>query len=40
VSIRVPANQTGLRAGVDIGLAPQSSQVLLFSEAGEALALH
>jgi len=40
VSIRVPASHTGLRAGVDIGLAPQSSQVLLFSEAGEALALH
>ena len=40
VSIRVPASHTGLRAGVDIGLAPQSSQVLLFSAAGEALALH
>ena len=40
VSIRVPASHTGLRAGVDIGLAPQSSQVLLFGAAGEALALH
>ena len=40
VSIRVPASHTGLRAGVDIGLSPQSSQVLLFSAAGEALALH
>jgi multiple sugar transport system ATP-binding protein len=40
VSVRVPASQAGLRAGLDVGLAPHPSQVLLFSEAGEALSLH
>ncbi|CAN7328232.1 ABC transporter ATP-binding protein [Rhizobacter sp. LjRoot28] len=40
VSVRVPANQPGLSAGLDIGLAPLGSQVLLFGESGEALALH
>jgi len=40
VSVRVPATRTGLSAGLDVGLAPDPQQVLLFSEAGEALAIH
>jgi multiple sugar transport system ATP-binding protein len=40
VSVRVPASRTGLAAGVDVGLAPDPQQVLLFSDAGESLAMH
>jgi multiple sugar transport system ATP-binding protein len=40
VSLRLPADHPGLGAGQDIALAPQAAHTLLFSDSGQALALH
>ncbi len=40
VSMRLPAGQRGLDIGQEIGLVPDPAHTLLFSESGQALALH